>query len=505
MPVEILPRTPVEYAGFQMTSGGSSATFISELPVQKEIQRRKVRPLAKEIEYLRDNWKKEKLPNNWVDMPHVGFLLDYQIGFLDSDKLKDMTREERVNLWTETTDFSVRGFIREYLEGEESKDGKHRGKLVFLGELELVEVDGTWKLRDTKHGGNLFLEDTISEKERNGVPKYVRIGPVTEALAKGQWAAVPSPDGPTGIPLADGSELIYGEPYYEFLIPDQNSKKVYSYSIKTDFNRVEQWEAIKRLRKLAGQPDPGLTESSSIEDCIKSFAVLDPSVPFSKAIDVLRDTRFDLTNGSLYAFGDQMWNEIYKDISCNTESFWKYNKDIEWMNREFVESSKQDKWTKDERKEALSVHIHRLNFYVKNLINKDMLRNPLYSELDIENADSTVVFENRSVVTQYGVSDDVGYTSKARYTYATYGDAFEELQKTPGCAGGGIPEDQGGKTPYAASFDASYNALLAPGDRILECFCPKCDPNKTKEKVKAKIGNGKITCPRCEESAVYEC
>ena len=63
--------------------------------------------------------------------------------------------------------------------------------------------------------------------------------------------------------------------------------------------------------------------------------------------------------------------------------------------------------------------------------------------------------------------------------------------------------------PGGVSFSeysvARGEVFIIGSEKYLMCFCPFCDPNREKGKVKAPISSGLIRCPRCNASAPYKC
>ncbi len=412
------------YAPYVLTEAKSIAPGIPEKPQRNT--------LLGEIHHLRDNWQEEGLPQNWVDLPGVGFLVGYQLGFLDSDKLKHLGPQDRKNLWTDTTEYSLRGWIREYLEG----------KLTFPGELQLYQTNGQWKMRDTRHGAGLNVEDTLSKKERNGAvwSAVVDIAkPFLVNAPDGSIIVKQSPSGTSGI--RDNMGMIIDYPDSHFEIMQKKGDRVYTYTIKTDYDYGEHREAMRRLRKMAGQPESPLNEKSLVEDYVLTTAAFDSSktaTGIADVIDVFKNTRLDMS-GSLHAMKNKKWDEVYEDISKNREDLWRYDKVTDLYIDQFVDYARNGNWTKDTLKEALSATILRLSKYV---LNKEKAG------------------KQPSVVVE--LVQGVEHPVEPRYmpifnTNNSYGVAFNEVKNIAGCAGGNQNDKQ---SAYSSRFDKIFNSVF---------------------------------------------
>jgi|GEM_PF-4336645 len=413
------------------------------------LEKDKVEPsgLIQQMEHLSHNWQQEGLPQNWADLPHVGFLINTQIGFLNSTTWEGLNPQERIDRWTETTEFSLRGWVQEYL-----KEG-----LVFLGQLSIEEVDGELDLVDSRHGAKRKLSDTISKKERNGAVWNAHVNLVRPFLLDaldGSIAVIASPAGSSGIRDERGEMIDYVDSHYDIL--QKKGNDIFEYTIRTDFKNSEHREALKRLRRYAGQPEIVLNDESPVESYIESVALFDSStMPFevSDVVNVLRDTRFDVSGGSLYAFKNRMWRDVYKDIAKG-EELWHYDVTSDTYIKEFAAFAKTEPWNAQKLKEALATTILRLTRYVLK--------------------EERVKKEGEHV--RLMVDGD-------------YGEVLEQAAQAAGCAGGGRKK-----------AESSSEAGL--GEKTLNCKCPFCG-----EQIDAIIANGKITCPReeCGRSAPYDC
>jgi hypothetical protein len=427
--------------------------------------------------YLRENWEMQGLPKNYTDLPGVGFLIGYQMGFLDSEKFKDLDPQQKKQRWTETTEFSLRGWVREYLEEA----------LTFPGEYELANVGGQVKLRDTRHGAGLFLEDTISKKDRKGSAWRSRVEVTTPFLATapdGSFVVLQSPKGPSGIPDDRGVMFNYPDSHYEIMV--KKGDRVFSYTVKTDFELSEHREATRRLMRLTNQPYKALSKDSPLEDYVMTVPLFNSetsTTTIKDVIDVLKDTRFDATGGSLYAFKKRMWAEVYRDMDKDIEDLWRYNEKTDWFIKEFVDFSLYSRCTRDELQEALAITILRLS--------KHVLRKEKEKSGDIP---YRVTYGNRVNVTVYEHgSRKADYLNPNLTTYTNSGDSFgsvfKEMKTKVGCAGG--EGEQGLDIPgYAMSATAFIEGLKKGSE--LEFDCPMCG-----EITKGEIGN---ECPHCHKT-----
>lgn len=464
---------------FDAVSSGRTVQHDTLNPQEKTFEQRN---LQEEITHLRKNWKKEDLPENWVDLPGIGFMIGYQMGFLDSEKLKPFSKHERVAKWTKLSVSSLKSWTMEYLAG--------KGVLPGLQTLEFEE--GRWKYKDDLHGAGFELDETLSKKEANGLVWDMYINTIKPYFVTGTSAVTYSKSGKR-MPGEDGVMINYVDSRHTFM--EKRGKYIFTYTIANDLEDGEHVEFANELQKLGVQNTYTFTNESTAEDFIAHPTLFNTSgVKLSHILSLMGEIRE--RHGKKYVYKEKTASDLITE-SLSYKSLWDYDDVTKRFVEEFKEFSLAGDWnddTKDILKEALSVTILRLSKYVK-----DKERN--------EKVNSTVTYTNGNSVTVF--EDE--QAKKAYYVYSnsnsSYGNVFTEVAAIPGCAGGGTNENNPtGSTPYdVSSFESLFKTFFGRKERTLECHCPKCDPDKKKGKVKAIIGNGKITCPRCNESASYQC
>lgn len=405
------------------------------------------RTLTKEMDYLRNNWQKEGLSSDWVDLPDMGFLINYQIGFLDSEKFgKVLSSEEKKHLWIEKTEFDIRGWVREKLQRA----------LLYPGRLSIQNSNGKWQLTDTRHGAQMDIEDTLSPKERNGSVRKVHVEVVKPFLINASdesIAVIISPSGPSGILDEKGDMINYEDSHFDIL--QKKGNEIYEYTICTDFTYQEHREVLKQLRRLSEQPDPNLSKDSSVEDYILSPALFESSkkqFAVKDIIDVLRDARFNITGGGLYAFKNRFWEEVYQDIEKEFEELWRFDDVTESYISEFTNFVRYKHLNREDLKYTLAVTLLRLSRYVLGGEKEEKIKRLLPGTVELN--------------------------------FYSYGQAYKEAALIPGCAGGGGRE----KVKSILGIDKT---------EVMSCVtCPFC-----KETVNAILTKDKIICPSCKKSA----
>ncbi len=423
------------------------------------------RNLQEETEYIKENWHTEDLPENWVDLPGIGFMIGYQMGFLDSEKFQPFSLEERVEKWTKLTKYSLKSWVMEYLAG--------RGVLPGLQTLEFEE--GRWKYKDDLHGAGLELNETLSKKEANGLVWDMYANTIKPYFVSGTSAITYSPSGKR-MPNEDGIMIDYPDSRHTFM--EKRGKYIFTYTIANDFEPNEHAELANELQKLGVQNPYTFTNESIAEDFIAHPTLFStPGVKLSHILSLMGNIREK--NGKKYVYKEKTASDLIAE-SLSWESMWDYDDVAKRFVEEFVDFSLAKSWTKETLKEALSVTILRLSKYVKNK----------------EEAKQKIVFENRSGVSyqSYG-QDSYTVTNHNYYTYTqysggNYGQTFRKVAATPGCAGGG-------QSSYSDSYETSYETIIAGTAVEKECVhCPFCEQSVT-----AIYTPNKIICKSCRKSA----
>lgn len=396
--------------------------------------------LIEQIKYFRANWRKEGLPYNWADLPGTGFMVNKQLNLLKLDYLAEKENKEK---WLIQTNRDIRGFILEYLaEG-----------LVFPINY---QIDSNGHLVD-KNYGNKRVIDTISEKERGGsVKKAVaeKLEPFLINSQDGSIAVMDSPSGWSGLREEDGRPITY--PDSQTYIFQKKGNEIVGFTIRTDFNKREHREIIRRL---TGE---NLPENASIEDYIRrGIALVDArrDTNLKEIKDVVRlmqDTRRDIYE-SFLAYKDRLWNEIYEDLERGNE-LWHYDEITKKMVQEFEVYILNNRLNRQETKEALAVTILRIAKFLR----KDV------KGLNAER----VIYPTPAR----------GYDHQA-IPQASYGAILTEVQKLPGCAGGGSSSTSLIQS-ITSRFGNSNSFEKSSGS------CEDCDKN---------TADNHYHCPKCKK------
>ncbi len=411
------------------------------------------RSLTEEMQYLRNHWQDEGLPSNWVDLPSIGFMVNAQIGFLDSDKFGiGISSEEKKELWNNLTEFSLRSWVREYLQEA----------LVFAGQLSLKNTGGKWSLIDSHHGAEMDTEDTLSKKERNGAVWRAyneKAKPFLANASHGSIAFITSPAGPSGIMDEDGREIVYVDSHHDILV--KWGDQVFEWTIRTDFLPEEHRELIKRLSLYSGQPESSLNKQSPVEDYVENLVCVDSSktpIFLKQFVSAMEQVRLDVS-GKNTAYKNKSWDEVYNDIGLK-EELWRYDDKTDNYIEEFWQLARHES-DRQRLKMALSTTIIRLSKYV---LGQKQISNITHS--------------------------DVNNRENMADTYRMYGYIYEEMQKLIGCAGGGI---------FQSEKASLFGDGIGEGRRTLCCTCPHCG-----KQVEAVIESGTISCPSCNKSAPWK-
>ena len=409
------------------------------------------RNLQEEIDHLRNNWQKEKLPKNWVDLPGVGFMLGYQMGFLDSPKLKDLSLERKKELWISLTEYSLRSWIGEYLVQDP----------VLPGLLRFRFENGRYILKDPLHGAGFNLAETLSKKERNGVVYDTYVNKIAPFFKIGRLAVVNSTHG-DGLPDEDGVMIKYPESRLTVLKMQENGEDIPTYTICNDFDYQEHGELMTRLYTLSGQKDPHLTKDSSPEDFMASPALFDGSTvtQIEDIVEIMAKIRAKKNTRRIYR--DKTIDDVLA-AAKDWNKLWDYDDVTKTFINQWVDYSRSLKdWSYKNVKEALAATILRLSRYVLRKEEEKKIRT-LYPELP----QNVIPFDPRLMD---------GYS---------FGGALRNVAKIPGCAGGGTKD----KRSFAYQFNRAFKTILGGDDdgEWFECVCGW--------KADGPIGDG--ACQKC--------
>lgn len=387
------------------------------------------------ITYLRDNWQEEKLPKNWEDLPGVGFMIGYQMGFLDSPKLKDLSLERKKELWISLTEYSLRSWVGEYLAQ----------KAVLPGLMIIEFEDGKWKLKDPLHGAGFDLEETFSKRERNGVPYDTfinKIKPFFASAKDGASVVVQSPSG-EGMPDEKGVKVKYPDSHKTYLI--KQDKYIYTYTVCSDFDYSEEAELLKALHTKSGQEIPNVSKESLAEDFIAHPALFPKGFSASEFIEEIAKVREKKNTRHLYH------NKTIDDALLDVKD-WNGLWDYDSVTKEFINQwayycRNLKDWNYKNVKEALAATILRLSRYVLRKEEDKKIRkyNP---DLPL----NVIPFDPRLMD---------GYS---------FGGVLKKVTEIAGCAGGG-------KKSFASQIANAFNKIFSTSE-INEEFCEDCGGKK---------------------------
>jgi len=394
--------------------------------------------LARKIEYFDKNWRKEGLPRDWWNINNVGFSMKAQMRLL--------TETDDRSSWANQTERDLRGFCLEYL----------RQGTVFPFEYEIVNGE----LIDRRYGNRRML-DTVDPSERGGavlqslseIQKYLLEG------KDGVTTVMISPPGWTGLSMDNGERIAY-EDAAIFIMQrkeDEEGAKVIGTTLRTDFDLNKVRELI---RQLTGQDLP---QTASVIDCVRAVAFRDGESNSSMiTLEGLIDT-LEAIKKSRFSYKDRTWTDMRRDVDRRQELYEFDEKTGEIIN-EFKEYVLSGEHSELEIQKALAATFLRLSKYF--LVDKKIH----YGKINTETHHARDIITTRRVM--------------------TYGQVVEEVQKLPGCAGGGNKSSTTSITDRAVSF----------GSETICCKCPFCG-----EQVEAVISNGRIWCPNklCKKSAPY--
>ncbi len=444
------------------------------------------RSLDEDITYLQRSWQKEKLPVNWQDLPEMGFLIGYQMKFLTSEKLgPGLSREEKKRLWIDKTKFDIQGWVRE----------KPLGALLYPGRFDLQFADGQYRMQDSRHGANMDIADTLSDKERSGSVNKVYKDIVKPFLAHapdGSILVVKSPSGPSGIPDDQGNMIIYEESHDEIL-RKRGYDVIDEFTIRTDLSDREHREILSRLRRRSGQSDPRLTAMSPVEDYVLNPALFDSSqtpITVQEIVDVMRNVRQELSHVD-YAYKAKTWDAEKKRWKPEFKSWDEIYSSIKTMEKGFAEG--------DEESSALYHYDDVSDRYIDEFVELALREE---SQERIKLALATTILRLSKYVTE---KEEKKHEEKMQRLlpgsvpfrvgreYPIYkrdedglGDIMKRMQELPGCASG-----SGRKTVTNAVLGGVVNENgqivgSSPTTEWYECPCGY--------KATGPIGNVKV-CP----------
>ncbi len=390
--------------------------------------------LQEQIDYFDQNYRREGLPRDWWNINDVGFSMKRQMRLLE--ETGDVNQVER----------DLRGFALEYL----------RQGTVFPFEYEIVNGE----LVDRKYAGRRML-DTVDKKERGG-GVLESLSLIREHLLEGEdgaTAIMVSPPGWTGLRMDNGASIEYEDTqtFYFKKVGD----RVLGAGLRTDFNLQE---ARMLIKYLTGQELP---ISASIIDCVKAISTINPSADgigsTNDLIKILKKVKRESRPAEArYAYKDKPWEDMERDME-RREELYEFDERTGEIINEFTEYVLSGEHTQLEIQRVLAATFLRLSKYF--LVDKKIQ----YGEIHMDT---------------YQVRDIAAMRAM------TYGQVVEEVQKLPGCAGGGS------STTSVTSITERLGLVLEPdkyGKRTFNCpNIPQCGKLITRRKNEL-VSN----CPYC--------
>lgn len=382
--------------------------------------------LLAEINYFRRNFRRDGLPYNWLDLPGTGFMINKQV---------DLILKEKIDTGLLQTEQDIKGFILEYLaEG-----------LVFPVHY---KINSKEELIDANYGNKRVI-DIVSSEERNGAVKETiskKIEPFLVNSPDGSIAVMASPAGWSGLRAENGQRITFMDS--QTYIWQKKGNEILGFTIRTDFTNGEHKEMLRRL-------GIDLRVNASLIDYVLSPALIQGE-DIRSIVDIVRDVRRD-ASGSNFAYKNRLWAEVYRDLERRDE-LWRFDEITQKMIMEFKDYVLAHKLSKDVIKEALAVTILRIAKFLR--------KSPNFTSEEIHPPSRYPYRHMEGVYMGYG-----------------YGAVLTEVQKLPGCAGGG----NSGKTLVSSITPRFGDTSLLSEDEWFTC--PKCG-----YKADSSVGD---QCPSC--------
>jgi hypothetical protein len=331
--------------------------------------------LQERIDYLDSNYQQEDLSHDWWNINDVGFSMNSQMRLLAETGDKSS--------WVNQVERDLRGFALEYL-----KQGT-----VFPFEYEIVSGE----LIDRRYGNRRMI-DTVDQKERGGAVRE-SLSLMQEYLLtseSGATAIMVSPPGFTGLTMDNGRRIVYEDTMIFHL--QRKGDRVIGTTLRTDFDLEK---ARKLIKQLTGKDLP---EDATVIDCVKAVSFLGPEdISSAKTVYGLIDTLVNIKQ-SPNAYKDKKWSDMRRDVD-RREELYAFDAKATEINNDFTE-------------------------YV------------LSGGQEIQKAlgASFLEFSNHFMIdkkSQYGHAETGMNRTDIKPRTRTYGQIIEDVQKLPGCAGGG--------------------------------------------------------------------
>ncbi len=399
-------------------------------------------PLQEQIDYFDQNYQTEGLPRDWWNINDVGFSMKRQMRLLSE------TGDRKS--WVKQVERDLRGFALEYL----------RQGTVFPVEYEIVSGE----LADARYGDRRLL-DTVDPSERAGAVRE-SLSKIQEYLVDGKEGAMAimvSPPGWTGLEMDNGERIEYQDTQTFYF--QKTGGRVLGMGLRTDFSLQE---ARILIKYLTGQD---LGPSASVIDCVKAISIITPETESigsaNDLVGVLKKVKEESRPAEArYAHKIKPWQEMERDIDRRQELY-EFDERAGEIINEFKEYVLLGKHTQEEIQKALAATFLRLSKYF--LVDKKIQ----YGEIRTETYHARDIDAMRAM---------------------TYGQIVEEVQKLPGCAGGG----SGVSSISSIINRTTYTGENAKNDPDL-CRCNSQEPHFHCDcGFPIIVGKGISVCPSCK-------
>lgn len=461
----------------------TSPRFVSQTRHSSEIvefPKSRERTLCAEMQYLRENWQSQNLPENWRFMPGTGFDVHLQTAMLFDELSADDApdaRREKLDLWLTRTDRDIVTFDVEYLA---------RG-LTFPISYKVISEEG--RVIDPVYQKDVV--EMISADERNGVVKETveeKLVPFFLIAPEGSVAVMTSPEGWSGLyapqvdPRSPKKPIIF--PDSQTYVYQKVGDEIVGFTFRTDFSDEEHREVIKKLSGVE------LPLDAEIEKYVASVALLTPQEDFQPDIrlvaEVMREIRRKKT-GKEYAWFDKDggvergWEEIFSDLQ-NKEVLYDFrgtSKRRCAQLKDFVLT----KWngTRRELDEAVAVTVLRISSELrKTQIQQKSAETPV---MQVLHADADIRGEK--------------IVERNNQAPVLYGAVLKDAQSLGGCNGGGQDGDifTSQVEVLVESAGVPRNAFVSKDSLVLnEGFCTQCMTENTDDHYHCESADGTDGC-----------
>lgn len=416
----------------------------SVVPENRVYKEQLQNPLLQELQHFETNWQKEGLPRNWKDLPGIGFMIQAQMGYLKGALTPTDTssmRDKKISNWLIETEADIKGFRREYLSEDD---------LVYPSSLTIERRGGRDRVINTLHGGGKLLEETISAKERNGVVRQTfleKFEPFFLSAPNGSIAVMVSPSGWSGMTDEKGSTIVF--PHSHTFIWQKRGSNIEGFAIQTDFTNKEHRVFLKKLGKQVADDAPVTDYISSIGFFRADEKDLHGISEIRDVIDTMRDARFEESVGSLYAYKNHLWKDVYGEIE-NEEKLWEVDEKTQAMIADFKHFAHSQSWDYETLQKALAVTILRISKHMR------------WAKQEPKQFSKG--------------GDDIFFS-------ISLGDVFEDVRNIPGCAGGGLGKRQKGffydsllQSVSTTDMGKNESGICNDCGKAEECgVCASCD------------------------------